>query len=159
MKETDNRSPENVKEHRFHDKNGAESRMDRIPYEKESPETDKDRILFETRKLTDWIRQTESYRSYIKSLSLVKRQKALFDRLNEYRGKSLRLDGMNEDYPRASRALYESYRDVLSLPQVMDFLTAESRVIKKLRIMYDCIACDLDLDLSHMDLQEGGYHD
>ena len=48
-------------------------------------------------------------------------------------------------------SLHSEYKDVLTEPVVVDFLSAEQRMCKLMRIVYDGIAEDIKLDLSYMD--------
>ena len=52
---------------------------------------------------------------------------------------------------RRMESLHSEYKDVLTEPVVVDFLSAEQRICKLMRIVYDGIAEDIKLDLSYMD--------
>lgn len=48
-------------------------------------------------------------------------------------------------------SLHSEYKDVLTEPVVVDFLSAEQRMCKLMRLVYDGIAENIKLDLSYMD--------
>ena len=73
--------------------------------------------------------------------------------VSEFRGKSLhlQLEREQEQYFERMESLHSEYKDVLTEPVVVDFLSAEQRMCKLMRIVYDGIAEDIKLDLSYMD--------
>ena len=93
-----------------------------------------------TKKLTDMICHTEDYKCYQKDLTVLKEQEELYRKFKEFRGKSLylQLEKGQEQY-------FETE------PVVVDFLSAEQRMCKLMRLVYDGIAENIKLDLSYMD--------
>ena len=73
--------------------------------------------------------------------------------LSKFRAKSLhlQLEREQEQYFERMESLHSEYKDVLTEPVVVDFLSAEQRICKLMRIVYDGIAEDIKLDLSYMD--------
>ena len=58
---------------------------------------------------------------------------------------------LSTQYLERMESLHSEYKDVLTEPVVVDFLSAEQRICKLMRIVYDGIAEDIKLDLSYMD--------
>ena len=56
-----------------------------------------------------------------------------------------------EQYFEKIESLHSEYKDVLTEPVVVDFLSAEQRMCKLMRLVYDGIAENIKLDLSYMD--------
>ena len=106
-----------------------------------------------TKKLTNMICHTEDYKCYQKDLMILKKQEELYRKFKEFRGKSLhlQLEKEQEQYFEKTEALHSEYKDVLTEPVVVDFLSAEQRMCKLMRLVYDGIAEDIKLDLSYMD--------
>lgn len=106
-----------------------------------------------TKKLTDMICHTEDYKSYQKDLTVLKEQEELYRKFKEFRGKSLylQLEKGQEQYFEKIESLHSEYKDVLTEPVVVDFLSAEQRMCKLMRLVYDGIAENIKLDLSYMD--------
>lgn len=106
-----------------------------------------------TKKLTDMICHTEDYKGYQKDLTVLKEQEELYRKFKEFRGKSLylQLEKGQEQYFEKIESLHSEYKDVLTEPVVVDFLSAEQRMCKLMRLVYDGIAEDIKLDLSYMD--------
>ncbi|MBP7447487.1 MAG: YlbF family regulator, partial [Anaerobutyricum sp.] len=63
----------------------------------------------------------------------------------------LQLEKGQEQYFEKIESLHSEYKDVLTEPVVVDFLSAEQRMCKLMRLVYDGIAEDIKLDLSYMD--------
>ena len=103
-----------------------------------------------TKKLTNMICHTEDYKCYQKDL---KAQEELYHKFKEFRGKSLylQLEKGQEQYFEKIESLHSEYKDVLTEPVVVDFLSAEQRMCKLMRLVYDGIAENIKLDLSYMD--------
>ena len=82
-----------------------------------------------TKKLTDMICHTEDYKCYQKDLTVLKEQEELYRKFKEFRGKSLylQLEKGQEQYFEKIESLHSEYKDVLTEPVVVDFLTAEQR--------------------------------
>lgn len=106
-----------------------------------------------TKKLTNMICHTEDYKRYQKDLAVLKEQEELYRKFKEFRGKSLylQLEKGQEQYFEKIESLHSEYKDVLTEPVVVDFLSAEQRMCKLMRLVYDGIAEDIKLDLSYMD--------
>ena len=106
-----------------------------------------------TKKLTNMICHTEDYKCYQKALAVLKEQEELYRKFKEFRGKSLylQLEKGQEQYFEKIESLHSEYKDVLNEPVVVDFLSAEQRMCKLMRLVYDGIAEDIKLDLSYMD--------
>ena len=106
-----------------------------------------------TKKLTNMICHTEDYKCYQKDLTALKEQEELYRKFKEFRGKSLylQLEKGQEQYFEKIESLHSEYKDVLTEPVVVDFLSAEQRMCKLMRLVYDGIAEDIKLDLSYMD--------
>ncbi len=106
-----------------------------------------------TKTLTNMIRHTEDYKCYQKNLTVLKGREELYRKFKEFRGKSLHLqvEKGQEQYFEKVEALHSEYKDLLTEPVVVDFLSAEQRICKLMRIVYDGIAEDIRLDLSYMD--------
>lgn len=114
---------------------------------------DTEDIRQSTKKLTNMICHTEDYKCYQKDLTVLKAQEELYRKFKEFRGKSLhlQLEKGQEQYFEKIEALHSEYKDVLTEPVVVDFLSAEQRMCKLMRLVYDGIAEDIKLDLSYMD--------
>ena len=106
-----------------------------------------------TKKLTDMICHTEDYKCYQKDLTFLKEQEELYSKFKEFSGKSLylQLEKGQEQYFEKIESLHSEYKDVLTEPVVVDFLSAEQRMCKLMRLVYDGIAENIKLDLSYMD--------
>ena len=114
---------------------------------------DTEDICQSTKQLTNMICHTEDYKCYQKDLAVLKAQEELYHKFKEFRGKSLhlQLEREQEQYFERMESLHSEYKDVLTEPVVVDFLSAEQRMCKLMRIVYDGIAEDIKLNLSYMD--------
>ena len=63
----------------------------------------------------------------------------------------LQLEKGQAQYFEKIESLHSEYKDVLTEPVVVDFLSAEQRMCKLMRLVYDGIAENIKLDLSYMD--------
>ena len=93
-----------------------------------------------------------TYKIELRNRSL-KEQEELYRKFKEFRGKSLylQLEKGQEQYFEKIESLHSEYKDVLTEPVVVDFLSAEQRMCKLMRLVYDGIAENIKLDLSYMD--------
>ena len=84
-----------------------------------------------TKKLTNMICHTEDYKCYQKDLAVLKEQEELYRKFKEFRGKSLylQLEKGQEQYFEKIESLHSEYKDVLTEPVVVDFLSAEQRTV------------------------------
>ncbi|MBR0411462.1 MAG: YlbF family regulator [Eubacterium sp.] len=110
-----------------------------------------DMVLEKTKELTDMLCRTEDYRRYQKSLRVLKERQETYNKFNEFRRKNLSLDEKDERYFEMADNLYDEYKDILMEPVVMDFLTSEEHVNMMLRRVFNCIAGDIQIDVSYMD--------
>lgn len=110
-----------------------------------------DMVLEKTKELTDMLCRTEDYRRYQKSLRVLKERQETYNKFNEFRRKNLSLDEKDERYFEMADNLYDEYKDILMEPVVMDFLTSEEHVNMMLRRVFNCIAGEIQIDVSYMD--------
>lgn len=113
--------------------------------------SDREEVLNRTKELTGKMRATADYQMYEKNLQELKKHKETYQKLNEFRLKNMLLDESAEDYNEKADALYEEYNNILMETAVRNFLTAEQRVCKMMKRVYDCIAQEMQLDVSYMD--------
>lgn len=119
--------------------------------EKQDSFSGPDPVLEKTREMTALFRETEDYRYYQNYLAKLLENQNIWQRLNELRRKNLNLSGQEENYTELSEELCREYDDILKEPFVMEFLTAEERINRMLRSIYDCIAQEIQIDISYMD--------
>ena len=112
---------------------------------------DVEHVLQMTKELNESICQTEDYLRYQDSLNRLRDRREVYEKLNEYRRKNLRLNDLEEGYEEAVDALYNEYIDILNIPEVMDFMSWETRVNRMLRRVFNCIAEGVYIDISYMD--------
>ncbi|MBQ9155603.1 MAG: YlbF family regulator [Eubacterium sp.] len=110
-----------------------------------------DQVVRRTQDLTAFIKETEDYRRYKKSLKVLKEHQETYQKFNEFRRKNLYLDEQEEAYFEKADALYDEYKDILMESCVMDFLRSEETVNTMLRRVYDCLAGEIQIDVSYMD--------
>ena len=103
--------------------------------------------------LTNLVCHTEDYKCYQKNLVTLKEQEELYHKFKEFRRKNLtlQLQKEQEGYFEKVEGLHAEYKNILTEPVVVDFLSAEQRMCKLMRMIYDGIAEDIKLDLSYMD--------
>lgn len=106
-----------------------------------------------TSHLTDMICQTEDYKCYQKNLAIVRQQEEIYKQFQEFQRRSLALQMEREDqeYFEKLEALHAEYKNILTEPIIVDFLSAEQRMCNLMRSVYDKLAEDVKLDLSYMD--------
>jgi cell fate (sporulation/competence/biofilm development) regulator YlbF (YheA/YmcA/DUF963 family) len=112
---------------------------------------DVEHVLQMTKELNESICQTEDYLRYQDSLNRLRERREVYEKLNEYRRKNLKLNDLEEGYEEAVDALYNEYIDILNIPEVMDFMSWETRVNRMLRRVFNCIAEGVYIDISYMD--------
>lgn len=110
-----------------------------------------DLILKKTKELAAFLQRTEDYQRYQRSLQALKERQDTYRKLNEFRRKNLYLDEKEDHYFESADALYDEYKDILMEPVVMDFLTSEEHVNMILRRVFNCIAEEIQIDVSYMD--------
>ncbi len=110
-------------------------------------------ILEKTKALTQLLKNTESYRRYILHLERLEANPEVCRKLNAFRRKNLELQMRPDaaDYYEKTDALQREYKDILMEPAVMDFLTSEQTVCRILRLVYNELAEEMELDISYMD--------
>lgn len=113
---------------------------------------DTEDIKKSTSALTKMIRSTEDYKRYQKCLSVLKEQEKLYHKFIDFRKKNLlvQIEQESEQHFDRVEALHTEYKDVLTEPVVVDFLSAEQRMCSLMRVVYDCIAEEVNLDYSYM---------
>ena len=117
---------------------------------------DTEDICRSTKSLTNIICHTEDYICYQKDLAALKGQEELYCKFKEFRRKNLQLqlEKEQEQYFAKIEELHSEYKNILTEPIVVDFLSAEQRMCKLMRLVYDGIAAEVKLDLSYMDDHE-----
>lgn len=124
---------------------------------KNSYEPKQDRIEIYTDLLTGAICDSADYIFYENCLCDLKNCEDLYEKLMEYQRKNLvlRLRCEEEEISIKQQAkLYEEYRDILTRPPVVDFLTAQQRMCLLLQKVYDRIARDVKIDVSYLNEDE-----
>ena len=86
-------------------------------------------------------------------MAALKGQEELYCKFKEFRRKNLQLqlEKEQEQYFAKIEELHSEYKNILTEPIVVDFLSAEQRMCKLMRLVYDGIAEEVKLDLSYMD--------
>ena len=112
---------------------------------------DADLVTRKTKELTAFLQQTEDYQRYRKSLKTLTEHQETYQKFNEFRRKNLSFDEEDSKYYEQADALYDEYKDVLMESCVTDFLRSEEHVNMMLRRVFDCIATEIQIDISYMD--------
>ena len=96
------------------------------------------------------IKEQECCVEYQKALALLKQDKDLFKKLNEFRTKNMELRTGHKTLQDQS-ALYKEYEDFLLKEPVRQFLYWEQETTALFRMIYDRIAQESELDYSFLD--------
>lgn len=111
-----------------------------------------DLVLDLTKQLSEQIKKDESYVEYLKCYDAVKKDRELFQKMNEMRRKNIELqnDIEQEDFFEAANRLREEYSYLLNNEMVSDFLKAEMKFCRKMQKIYTILNQDLEIDLDFL---------
>lgn len=111
-----------------------------------------DLVLNLTKQLSEQIKQDEAYMEYLKCYDAVKKDRELFQKMNEMRRKNIELqnDMDKENFFDAASHFWEEYSYILNNKEVSDFLKAEMRFCRKMQKIYTILTQDLEIDLDFL---------
>lgn len=109
-------------------------------------------IMEKTQELRDLILNSVDYVRYRRQLEELKQSEELFQKMNEYRLKALRIQLMedSEKSYEKTRELYTEYSDILDEPLVSQFMITEQTICKTMRNVQNQVFEGIDLDISYM---------
>lgn len=109
-------------------------------------------ILEKTQELLNLILDSEAYLSYKTKREELKKSEDLYEKMNEFRRKSLALQLLGEEGDNFEnlQELYNEYSETLMEPHVSNFMMEEESICKLLRKVQDRISHGVDLDISYM---------
>lgn len=96
------------------------------------------------------IKKQECCVKYKETLEILKSDRELFARFNEFRRKNMELH-MRKNTLSEQSELRKEYDDLLTKEQVSNFLCWEQKTTELFRGVYDAIAEEIDLDYSFLD--------
>lgn len=107
-----------------------------------------DDIMQKTRELVEAITSSDEYVQYQRLQKKLESDRALFDRVNEYRRRSFLLHNRSEheNTIQQVRALREEYKKELSSQDVMEYLIAEQTICNRIRDISQAIADGVVID-------------
>lgn len=99
------------------------------------------------------IKQSEEYKTYIRSMKAVQQNQELYHAMNAFRRRNWELQGYEDgvNHYQEIHNLSLEYEKVLRQPLVNEFLVAEQVLSRKLTEVYEQIAEGLELDYSYME--------
>ena len=105
-------------------------------------------ILEEARRFADQIVASDTYNEYQHQMEKIKKQPALYEKVNEFRQRSFDLQNAPEsdDLFERLEAFEEEYERFRENPIVTDFLTAELAVCRMMQDIYRVLAEQMDFD-------------
>ena len=95
--------------------------------------------------LTDSMKSQECYKKYQELLSVIQKDAALYDKLNEYRRKNVELHYRRQTLKEEAK-LEKEYHDFLAEDMIHEFLYWEQQTLKMLRMIHKEIGEALILD-------------
>lgn len=112
-------------------------------------------IIDETRALMDKFKKSNVYVEYLKNKSIIEADPELKQQVDEFRKKSFEIQ-LAHNY-----GVYNSYENLIHLseendellfkPIVRDFINAELILSKTLSKLYNCIAEEIEFDISFLE--------
>lgn len=110
-------------------------------------------IMQEAKRLNQIIRESEEYKSYIRTMKRVKEDGELYQAMNSFRRRNYELQSYEDGINRYQEIcnLAQEYERVLRNPVVNDFLVAEQIFSRKLAGVYEVIADGMELDYDYME--------
>lgn len=102
-----------------------------------------------TKKFADYIQQSNTYKEYLYQRERIKKQPALYDRVNEYRQKNFDLQNEtdSEDLLERMEAFEREYADIHESPMVEDFLNAEIAFCRLMQEINVLLTAEIDFEL------------
>lgn len=106
-------------------------------------------ILEAAKRFADQIMTSDTYRDYLYQLEKIKKQPALYEKVNEFRQQNFDLQNApeSEDLFERLEAFEEEYERFRENPTVDDFLSAELAVCRMMQDIYVVLAEQLDFEL------------
>ena len=106
-------------------------------------------ILEAARRFADQIMTSDTYKEYLYQLEKIKKQQALYEKVNEFRQRNFDLQNASESEDLFERleAFEEEYERFWENPIVDDFLSAELAVCRMMQDLYGVLAEQLDFEL------------
>lgn len=109
-------------------------------------------VVEQTGLLVDMIKKSNEYNQYQMLLKKVMQDQGSFNRLNEFRRKNFILQmNSNADAIDSGNALYHEYADVVSRPDVKEFLSAEQRYIRMIRQIYRTLDENVNINIDFLE--------
>lgn len=111
-----------------------------------------DQIIEKTGELMDLVRHTDAYREYHASLLEIRKQEGLYQKLNEFRHRSMMVNFIEDQDKKSTEIdqVYKEYEEILIDPLTSRFLAGEQKVCRMMRKIYETIGDQIDLDLNHL---------
>lgn len=111
--------------------------------------------ISETKMFVNKLKETKQYVDYLGYKNVIESNPQLLEKVNEYRKKSFEI---HSEYNEGSYECYENilklndqYKELLKGPGVMEFLNTELELSKIISSIYNCIASEIDLDISFLE--------
>lgn len=106
----------------------------------------------QTQNLINMIKNCNEYNQYIRLQKNIMQDPLLYDKLNEFRRKSLVVQFGNEaDLDGAMYGLTQEYSDLLQNPMATDFLFAEQQYCKLIRFVQTKIIQSTEIDIDFLE--------
>lgn len=113
-----------------------------------------DALINDTKILLKKFKESDVYLNYQKNKSIIDSKPEYKQQLDEYRRKSLEIQlehdyGAYSSFEHLSR-LNEENEELLNIPFVKEFIEAEMELSKIISKLYECIAQEIDMDVSFL---------
>lgn len=110
-------------------------------------------ILQEAEKMKHHISNSKEYLYYKECQKKLKKDKELYDKVNEFRKKNFELQSCKQDESTLQEAeqLYDQYQEYLNQESVIEFFDAERKICNIMRQVYDTLAEALEFDLDFLE--------
>lgn len=110
-------------------------------------------MMQEAKRLNQIIRESEEYKTYVRTMKRVQEETELYHAMNAFRRRNYELQSYEDGINRYQEIcnLSQEYEKVLRHPVVNDFLVAEQIFSRKLAAVYEVISEGMELDYDYME--------
>lgn len=112
-----------------------------------------DELIVQGKKLNQQFLESPEYLRYISARTRLKEQAEVYERLNDFRRRNFELQNSDTESNLFDEltGLSKEYADILNLEIVNEFLTAEQRVCRMLRSLYETMSDGIEFDFEYLE--------
>lgn len=112
-----------------------------------------DELIVHGKELNRQFLESAEYLRYISARTRLREQAEVYERLNDFRRRNFELQNSDTESNLFDEltGLSKEYADILNLEIVNEFLTAEQRVCRMLRSLYETMSDGIEFDFEYLE--------